>query len=207
MSKKSFPCTGVILSGGNNSRFSGKNKAFVKMGAQSILGRIYSALNGLFEEIILVSNDSVSYIDWNLTLVPDLYPFRSSLTGLHAGLFFATTPFVFVTACDTPFVKKELIKTILDSIESGLDAIVPETDTGIEPLFAVYSKKSIGTVNMQIARQKFKIRSLFKYLNTKYVPEDILREKDSDLLSFININTPDELKSAAILEKSSGLFL
>lgn len=206
MLKKKFPCTGVILSGGNNSRFSGENKAFVKMGGLPILDRIYSALNGLFEEIILVSNDSVSYIDWNLTIVPDLYPFRSSLTGLHSGLFFAATPYVFVTASDTPFVKKELIKTILDSIEFGFDAIVPETDTGTEPLFAVYSKKSIDAVNLQIARQKFKIRSLFKSLRTKYVSEDIVREKDPDLLSFININTPAELESAVILEKSSGLF-
>ena len=206
MLEMKFPCTGVILSGGNNSRFSGKNKAFARMGGLSILDRIYSALDGLFEEIILVSNDSVAYIDWNLTVVPDLYPFRSSLTGLHAGLFFAATPYVFVTASDTPFVKKELIQTILDSIEFGFDAFVPETDMGIEPLFAVYSKKSIVAVNMQIARQKFKIRSLFKYLRTKYIPEDILREKDPDLLSFININTPAEFDAATILEKSSGIF-
>ena len=195
-----FPCTAVILSGGNNSRFLEKNKAFINIGGRSILDHIYSALDGLFEEIILVTNDSISYIDWNLTVVPDLYPVRSSLTGLHAGLYFAATPYIFVTACDAPFINRKLIKTIFDSIEPGFDAIIPETDYGIEPLFAVYSKKCTEPVKRQIDTQKYKIRSLFKHIKTKYVPEKILREKDPDLLSFININTPEDLKKAVTLQ-------
>ena len=194
-----FSCTAVILSGGNNSRFSEKNKAFINIGGKCILDHIYSALDGLFEEIILVTNDSISYIDWNLTVVPDLYSLRSSLTGLHAGLYFAATPFIFVTACDVPFINRNLVKTILDSIEPGFEAIIPETDYGIEPLFAVYSKKCIEPVKRQIDMQKYKIRSLFKHVKTKYISEKILREKDPDLLSFININTPEDLKKAANL--------
>jgi len=53
-----FPCTGVILAGGQNERFSGVNKAFISVGGKRILDRIYEIFDSLFDEIILVDDAS-----------------------------------------------------------------------------------------------------------------------------------------------------
>ena len=72
--------TGVILAGGQNTRFSGMNKALIRVGGKCILERIYDVFSDLFEEIILVTNDPLQYLEWDLDIVTDLFPIRSSLT-------------------------------------------------------------------------------------------------------------------------------
>jgi molybdopterin-guanine dinucleotide biosynthesis protein A len=177
-----FPCTGVILAGGMNTRFSGQDKAFLSVGGKRIIDRLYNIFNALFEDIILVTNDPYKYLEWDINIVTDLYPVRSSLTGIHAGLFYTSNPFAFFAACDTPFLKKELVETLINNIEQGIDVVVPETKAGFEPLCAVYSKECLKQVEQQIIQNKLAIRHLFK--------------KHPDLISFFNINTPQDREKA-----------
>lgn len=199
------PCTGVILSGGLNTRFSGKDKSFIRLGNKYILDSIYSVFQNLFDEIILVTNNPKDYIHWNVIIATDIFPIRSSLTGLHSGLHYATNFYSFFVACDTPFIKKELIEAIVNQINSHADAIVPETAKGFEPLFAVYSKKCLKPIEQQLKENKLKVRSFLNKVRTKYFPENRIREIDPDLDSFFNINTPDDLSIAKkMLKKYTG---
>ena len=190
------PCTGVILAGGMNTRFSGQDKAFLSVGGKRILDHLYSIFNALFEDIILVTNDPYKYLEWDINIVTDIFSVRSSLTGIHAGLFYALNPFVFFAACDTPFLKRELVETIINSIEQRVDVVIPETQAGLEPLCAVYSKECLKPVEQHIIKKEFKIQQLFRKQRVKKIPEKILREKDPDLISFFNINTPQDQEKA-----------
>jgi molybdopterin-guanine dinucleotide biosynthesis protein A len=194
MMKNKF--TGVILAGGKNSRFSGKNKALVHVGGKRILDRIYEVFTILFDKIILVTNDPVQYMEWDFDIVTDIFPIRSSLTGIHTGLFYITTPYAFFAACDIPFIKKELIEILLDSVEPSIDIVIPETSKGLEPLCSVYSKRCLKPVEEQLEKQSLKIERMFQKVRVKKISEDILRTIDQDLLSFSNINTPDDLTRA-----------
>jgi len=194
-----YPCTGVILAGGLNSRFSGRNKALLEIGGKRILDRICDLFRELFAEIILVTNDPFSCADRDLLIVTDLFPVRSSLTGIHTGLFSATQEHVFFTACDAPFLKKEVVQTVLDHIDNRFDVTVPETAAGFEPLCAVYSKNCLDAVSRHLSREEYKIRLLFRRLRVRTVGEKILREKDPDLLSFFNVNTPEDWEKAVRL--------
>jgi len=191
-----IPCSGVILAGGLNKRFGGKNKAFIHCGGKRILDRIYDVLQSLFDEIILVANDPLPYLEWDLKIVGDLFTFRSSLTGIHAGLFYASNPFVFVTACDTPFLKKALVQKILAEIDPKADLTIPQTEAGLEPLCAVYSKKALNKIEAYLIQEKVKITRVFGKKRVKKIPENILRRADPDLVSFFNINAPEALKEA-----------
>jgi molybdopterin-guanine dinucleotide biosynthesis protein A len=193
------PCSGVILAGGLNSRFSGQDKALISVGQRRILDRIYEVFIPLFDEIFLVSNHPVRYLEWDLNIVSDLYPVRSSLTGIHAGLFYASTPHVFFAACDTPFLRKELIEVIIDRIETGYDAVIPETSAGLEPLCAVYAKQCLKRIEQHLFQEKLKIQMVFKRNRVKKIPEKILRERDPELISFMNINSPEDLEKAEAL--------
>jgi len=191
-----FPCSGIILAGGLNTRFSGQEKAFVRVGGKSILDRIYEVFCELFDEIILVTNNPLPYLKWDLVMVPDLFPIRSSLTGIHAGLFFSKNPFAFFSACDTPFLKKELIETILGKMEKDIDIVLPETSAGFEPLCAIYSKRCLQSAEHHLEQNKCKIQRALRKHRIKTIPEKILREKDPELISFFNVNTPDDLARA-----------
>jgi molybdopterin-guanine dinucleotide biosynthesis protein A len=192
-------CTGVILAGGLNTRFSGKEKALACVGGKRILDYIYAVFLDLFEEIILVTNNPIQYIEWDLNIVTDLFPIRSSLTGIHAGLFYASNPYAFFAACDAPFLKKELIETIVEKIEPGFDAIIPEISVGLEPLCAAYSKNSLKRIEQHLSQNKLKIQWVFKKDRIKKIPEKLILEKDPDLLSFFNVNSPKELENAEAL--------
>ncbi|MGD9225693.1 MAG: molybdenum cofactor guanylyltransferase [Desulfobacterales bacterium] len=191
-----LPCTGVILSGGLSTRYAGTEKALLQVGGVRILDRIYDIYSQLFEEIILVTNTPEKFLDWDLLIVSDLFPIRSSLTGIHAGLFYMTNPFAFISACDTPFLKKEIVETVIGKIEAQIDIVMPETSAGFEPLCAAYSKRCLQPAQHHLEQEKLKIIKTFRKSRIKTVSEKVLRKIDTDLQSFFNINTPDDLKRA-----------
>ena len=96
------PISGVILAGGRSRRLAGRNKALLSVGAETNLARLIELFQTLFDETILVTNDPTAYVAYDLQIATDLLPVRSSLTGIHAGLFYAANPHVFVAACDLP---------------------------------------------------------------------------------------------------------
>jgi len=191
-----YSFTGIILAGGLNKRFSGTNKALMQIGGVKILDYIYPVFNDIFEEIILVTNDPAKYTGWNLKIVTDIYPYRSSLTGIHAGIFYSSKPYSFITACDTPFLKKELIETLLCAVEPNIDIVIPETPTGLEPLCAVYSKRCQKPIEKQLEKQEFKIDKFFNKVRIKKITDKDLRLNDPELTSFFNVNTPSSLDKA-----------
>jgi molybdenum cofactor guanylyltransferase len=188
--------TGVILAGGLNKRFSGANKALMQIGGIQILDHINTVFNEIFEEIILVTNDPASYVKWDLKIVTDIYPYRSSLTGIHAGIFYSSKPYSFITACDTPFLRKGLIEALLCAVEQKIDIVIPETSTGLEPLCAVYSKRCQKPIENQLEKEEFKIDRFFSKVRVKKISEKELRPKDPELTSFFNVNTPSSLEKA-----------
>jgi molybdenum cofactor guanylyltransferase len=194
-------CSGVILAGGMSKRLNGRDKAMIEIHGKRILDRIYAVYSEIFSEIILVTNTPQAYLAWNLLTVTDLFPVRSSLTGIHAGLFYASRPFVFVSACDAPFLKPELVHLLISQARPGADAVMPETASGLEPLCAVYAKSCLSTVETHVRQEKLKIQRVFHKSRINRISEARLRKADPDLVSFVNINTPEDLMRVASLEK------
>jgi molybdopterin-guanine dinucleotide biosynthesis protein A len=157
---------------------------------------LYDIFSDLFAEVILVTNHPLQFIDWDLTIVTDIFPVRSSLTGIHAGLFYMQNPFAFFSACDTPFLKRELVETLVEQIENNTDIIMPETAAGFEPLCAIYSKRCLKQAEQHLKENKFKIQWAFRGHRIKYIPVSVLLQKDPELISFFNINTPQDLVRA-----------
>lgn len=187
------PCTGVILCADENTGFEGREKAFISVGGKRIMDRIYSVFSALFEEIILVTHRPQYYLDWDLTIVTDLLQTRCSLSGIHSGLFYASYPHTFVTACNTPFLKTALVEKILSYADDRMDACIPETESGFEPLCAVYAKKALPTVENYLSRGRFNVIGAFRNDRIKKIPEKVLRRHDPELISFYKLNEPEEM--------------
>jgi len=189
-------CSGVILAGGLSTRYGGENKAFLRVGGIRILDRLFAVYTEIFEEIILVTNHPVEFLEWDALIVSDIYPVRSSLTGIHTGLFYASHPFAFFSACDTPFLKKEIVEMVLEHIGPADDIVIPQTSEGLEPLCAAYSKRCLKPAEDHLRANKLKIQMALKKSHIKKIPEERLREKDPGLVSFFNVNMPEDLARA-----------
>jgi len=193
-------CSGVILAGGLSTRYGGQNKALLEVGGVRILDRLFEVFKQVFTEIIIVTNQPLDFLEWDALIVTDIFRARSSLTGIHTGLFHAGYPFAFFSACDTPFLKRDVIETILAEIEPADDVIVPRTSQGLEPMCAAYSRRCLKPAEEHIRANKLKIQLALQKNRFKYVPEERLREKDPDLISFFNVNTPEDLARAEEIE-------
>jgi molybdopterin-guanine dinucleotide biosynthesis protein A len=186
-------CAGIILAGGLNRRLEGQNKALLPVGDRPILDRLVSLFGQFFNQIIVVTNQPLAYIAYDVTIVTDLLPIRSSMTGIHAGLFHTQAPHAFLCACDMPFIKKELIEILMQAIEPRWDVIVPVTREGYQPLCAIYSKRCLKLIEDQLSRGDLKISNFFSRVKVKEIPEADLRAADPELVSFFNINTKEDL--------------
>ncbi len=165
----------------------------MSVGGSCIIDRLLDVFSDLFAEIIVVTNQPRHFLKWDLTIVTDIFDLRSSLTGIHTGLFYMKNPYAFFSACDTPFLKKELVEILIEQIEQKIDIIMPETAAGFEPLCAIYSKRCLKPAEDHLKTDKVKIQWAFRSSRIKHIPESQLRTVDPELRSFLNINTPQDL--------------
>jgi molybdopterin-guanine dinucleotide biosynthesis protein A len=191
--------TGIILAGGKNLRM-GQNKAFLKVQGQRIIDRTKSIFVDLFDEVLLVTNSPLDYLDLNLRIVTDLYQEKGALGGVFAGLFHATHPHAFVAACDMPFLNKALISHLI-SLSPGFDIVIPKTEDGWQPLHAIYSQKCLPFMEDLLFKSNLKIIDFFPRVKKREVPTEEILPFDPQLLSFLNLNTPEDLVRVQELAK------
>jgi molybdopterin-guanine dinucleotide biosynthesis protein A len=171
----------------------GRNKARLAIEGQTILDRLVALFRAFFDPIIIVTNQPRDYLDEGVILVTDLVDIRSSLTGIYSGLFYSPRPQAFITGCDMPFLKQELLALMMKNLEARWDVIVPVTEEGFQPLSAIYSRRCLEPMANQLAEGKLKVSHLFSKVRIKKVSETSLRQVDPELKSFFNINTPEDL--------------
>lgn len=190
MSNKFDKVSGVILAGGKNSRYDGKDKSFIKFKGKYFIDRILEVYQKLFKEIIIISNRPQSYNNYeNIILNSDKFKEMGPLAGLHSAMLVCNNPYFFVLSCDMPFPNKNFIKLIIEN-NNNYDALIPKHNTKIEPLHALYKANKTELLEEHIIKaEKLSIRSYLNKINTKYFE---VEEKDETLKSFMNINSEEE---------------
>ena len=196
---------GIVLAGGASSRMGGKSKCMLRINGKRILPILLKKFAQCFPEILISTRNPLPYLNMGVPLALDKVPSKSSLAGIHGGLTFCIADHAFISSCDVPFLKIELVKLLLDHVTPEVDVVVPLRDNGLmEPLCAIYSKRCIPFISDQLARGDHKIINFFDKVNVVTVPEKTLRTVDPDLDSFTNLNTPADLKVAALKAKRAG---
>jgi len=193
MSFKQKAYTGIILSGGLNSRMGGNSKGLLPLGDKNFLESIVETLRPLVSELIVVTREPQLYNHLDCSIVEDIFSVRSSLTGIHAGLYHSSNKYSFLVACDTPLLNRDLVQLLLQESESGQDIVVPKNGHNYEPLCAVYSKVCIPHIESLLQQNLLKISKLFDLVTIKEINEERLQELDPNLDSFFNVNTPQDM--------------
>jgi molybdopterin-guanine dinucleotide biosynthesis protein A len=183
----------LILAGGENRRIP-FIKAFLQIEGRSIIESNVELLKGVFDRVIISTNDPEIYFYLDVLLVGDIIEERGPMTGILSALNLPGVAEVFVTACDMPFINGILTRYIRDRWEIGWEALMPVFDGKPQPLFGIYSRKIAGAMEESIRRGD---RGLIDFLGSRdvlYIEEKEVRNMDAEGRSFVNINTIDDVK-------------
>ena len=183
--------TGIILAGGKNLRM-GQNKAFLEVRGKRIIDRTQRIFSELFSEVLLVTNSPLDYLDLNLRIVTDLYPEGGALGGVFTGLFHASHSYAFVAACDMPFLNQGLIRHLV-ALSRGFDIVIPKTEDGWQPLHALYARSCLPFMEDLLIKGNLKIIEFFHRVKKRELSSWEILPFDPQLLSFLNLNTPEDL--------------
>jgi molybdopterin-guanine dinucleotide biosynthesis protein A len=142
--------------------------------------------------VFIVTNSPELYHFLPCPKVSDLIPEGAgSLAGIHSALFHSTTPYVFIAACDMPYLQANLIRHIVSAREE-FDVVVPVSSFGPEPLHALYRKTVFDVIDTALKKGHKKIISIFDQLRVKIIQQNEIAGIDPKFESFRNINTPEE---------------
>ncbi len=185
----------AILSGGQNKRMSGNNKAFVDFQNEEMIAKILNIIKPIFDEIIFIANcDTKAYLKYNPDKIAcDLIPNRGALSGMHSALNNCTNEACFIFACDMPLLNTEIILEQIENISKNYDAVVPKHPLGIEPIHAIYKKSIFQKLDEYLKQtNKNKIELYLDTIQTFYweIPYNN---------TFININSEIEKQNWEIL--------
>jgi len=187
--------TGIILSGGRNTRM-GENKAFIGVGGERIIDRTIRIFRELFDEIVLVTNDPVAYLDFDLKIVTDIIKRKGALGGIYTGLFHSSCPHAFVCPCDMPFLNADFIRHMQERAK-GYDVVVPVETEGFQPLHAIYARRCMPAIKKCIDEDRLKVTGFYKKARVLEIPPEVTSSFDRTGKMFFNVNTPDDLERLA----------
>lgn len=191
---------GFVLIGGASSRM-GSDKAQMSIAGQKLYERSAAALNGICRgSVTLVGEADFAH---NFAIIPDInldpttHP-RASIYGLYTALVFAKTPWIAVLACDLPFVTGDLMARLAGFCSNEFDAFVPvQPDTKPQPLCSFYRRDvCLPVVEAMVGNKELRIQNLLSAISTRFVEFDEITDLDSSSDFFLNVNTPEEYKTA-----------
>jgi molybdopterin-guanine dinucleotide biosynthesis protein A len=189
-----------------------------------VLFHLIEKLTSCFDEVLLSLHDNKTnqppqsfpqslpqslieeYRD-RITPIPDIIG-SGPLAGIYAGLTACKSEYLYVTACDMPFITEPFIEymyglILKDDAEDNLKAAYLFRDEkkaegknrGYEPFNAFYGKQLAPIIHETLKRNEYKIAPLFETENIHIIEKKEL-ELFGDEEMFFNINRADDLEQA-----------
>jgi len=180
-------------------------KALVDFGGRPLLCRTLEKLELVVDEVIVVARSRGHAQRLKELASGAAYTWDSVIgfgpvAGLEAGMRQARGEMAFATGCDLPFLNPRVVEELFLLAEGheGCDAIVPERPNGyVEPLHSVYNcEKMMTACQTAMEKNERRIRAPLQQLCIRPVPVERFATVDADLLTFFNLNTPEDLEKA-----------
>jgi len=192
----------LILAGGGSQRM-GMDKALLPFEGRTFIECLVAqCCRGSSHVVISVGQDRQQALRKRfestplfsgVTWVADQHNAKGPLAGIEAGLR-ALEPvcrYAFVTGCDVPVLKLELTAELLKiAKQQNSRAVTPVDGQRTFGMTAVYRTDSWRAANELIQQHSLRVSNLAAKLCATKVELADLRDIDSELVSFLNINHP-----------------
>ena len=196
----SQPIVGTLLAGGLSRRMGGGDKNLLQLFGKSILRHVVEKTEPQVDTLILNANgDANRFSEFGLPVVRDVIegyagPLAGILTGLHwASENVPTCQWVATFATDAPFVPKNLVAKLLQSIEvEGVDMACAISNDRTHPPFALWPVRLKDQLRAAMVDEEMRKIDLwtarYKIAHVPFLVDGID--------PFFNINKPDHLEEA-----------
>jgi len=182
--------TCAILAGGKSTRM-GQDKATARVGEKPLIHIVYNKVKDIFDDVLILSGLHETIEGINAPVLKDVLPFGGSMAGIVSALLYSKTPYIFVVACDMPFLSAEALLYMVHEA-NGEDIIIPKTRLGFEPLHAIYRKSCIAPLFRLIEQKRRKLTEILPFVSVKKLEEQTCFFKNGRSV-FTNINTMNDL--------------
>jgi molybdenum cofactor guanylyltransferase len=191
----------VIVAGGKSRRLGQDKRALRLWGPDgpTLLEHTTTVMASLCDEVIVVLNDPQAWSALGARLVPDRFPGSGPLSGIYSGLEAARNPFVYVVASDMPLLNSQLLRWMIDH-PRDYDVLVPRLGgarhnrLGVESLHAIYGHACLEPIRAQLEAGNPQVIGFYDQVRVRIVEPDIVAQHDPEGTSFLNVNTPDDLR-------------
>lgn len=198
----------IILAGGFSRRF-GRDKGLVVLSGKPLILHVIDRVSKVVDEILVVvssleqKNKFQTILGGKTNLAIDKDDYQSPLVGALTGFENTNAEYSLLLPCDTPLVSIRIVHFLLDICTNSSAAIPVWPSSYIEPLQAVYHTESALTAaKTALNKGKMNMRSMINNLKrVQYISTVLLEQLEPNLLTFFNINTPQDLKKAEDLIK------
>lgn len=192
----SYAVTAAILAGGRASRFGGADKSGLIIGGARIIDRELAAVSPVAAEILIVSSDAARYAGLGAPVFGDLVAGAGPLGGIYTALIAARHPRVLILACDMPFVSTMLFEALVEAMDDDIDAVVPRSARGLEPLCAIYAQRIAPMLRQKLDAGDWGVGDMIADLRVREIAGGALAVLDDDGRLFENVNTPHDYARA-----------
>ncbi|MBN1304178.1 MAG: molybdenum cofactor guanylyltransferase [Anaerolineales bacterium] len=188
----------VVIQAGGNSKRMGQDKALLPFLGEPLIHRVMKRLEPVADEILVTTNQPEMYRFLDVPLFSDIRPNCGALGGLFTALSSAMYLLVGVIACDMPFASATIIEHACNLLGSPeFDVVLPSTIQGLEPLHAVYRKKTcLPEIELALEAGERKVISWIDRVQVRLLSTEEITELDPSGTAFWNLNTPDDFTRA-----------
>ncbi|MFO7966226.1 MAG: molybdenum cofactor guanylyltransferase [Archaeoglobaceae archaeon] len=188
----------AVLAGGSGTRLGGIDKGLMKVGGLTLVERLIDTLRGFDTVIVCKDKREQDYYTQYSKVIEDEFKGGGPLAGIHAALKHFKTS-IMVVGVDMPFVRRDVVECLMKEFSrkscEAPQALIPVWKDGkTEPLLACYNYSIIDRIESNLKRGDKKIINALDIDKVKLFTVERLKEYDEELLSFVNINTPEDVK-------------
>lgn len=195
--------TVAIIAGGTSKRF-GSEKALAEFQGKPLISYMLDIAQQISSTILVVVSDEEQeeklkplVQTGQIVTDPEGEP-KCALTGALSAFEHTETSHTLLLPVDTPLVNPGLLKMLI-RLSPGHGAVVPSWPSGyIEPLHSVYLAEHAYILGLDVIENGLHKMSdlLDRIQNVLFVSTETLNQFDPELNSFMNFNTPQELRDA-----------
>lgn len=188
----------AILCGGDASRF-GADKTRVEIEERPLYKIIWEKLEGKSDDVFLQTAPDDEY---DLPTRVDLVLERGPLGGIYSALSHAKHEWLFVSACDLPFLDPRIVDVLYSKAENGTEVVIPRWENGyLEPLTALYNVSVLLRLEKLLEGGTRKITDFLNQLDeVKEVSvEELVESGKIPRDCFYNVNTKADLEGVDLV--------
>jgi molybdopterin-guanine dinucleotide biosynthesis protein A len=171
----------------------GYDKKNLEFNGERIFDRLVAELRSLFGQVLVSSNNEVG----GVSVLHDEVG-RGPLAGIYQGLRRCSGEYLYVTACDMPYINREYIAYMRELLaREDCDVCLARREDGrYEPFNAFYSVRCAAPIQDALLKGKYKISFVLDRLRLCVIDAETTRRFNGEAM-FFNINRAEDLAALA----------